>query len=58
MYKVFKIYDDMETICEDGGDDFCKVLNALAIYLADPSCIGVKVWRADNGEIIIDYWKD
>ena len=48
----------MGTICEDGGNDFGKVLTALSIYLEDPDCIGVKVWRTDNGAIILDYWKE
>ena len=48
----------MGTICEDGGSNFGKVLNAVAIYLEDPDCIGVKVWRTDNGAIILDYWKE
>lgn len=58
MFKVFRIYSDLGTICEDGGSDFGKVLTALSIYLEDPNCIGVKVWRKDNGAIILDYWKE
>lgn len=58
MFKVFRVYSDLGSICEDGGSDFGKILLALNIYLQDPDCIGVKVWRKDNGAIILDYWKE
>lgn len=58
MYKVLRIYDDLTTICEDGGDNFISILNALAIYLEDPMCVGVKVWRSEGGKLVVDYWKE
>ena len=58
MYIVFRIYSDQGTICEDGGDNFINILNALAIYLEDPACIGVKVWQSESDKFIVDYWKE
>lgn len=57
MYKVLRIYNDLSTICEDGGNDFGRILTALAIYLEDPACVGVKVWYSEDGELVVDYWK-
>lgn len=57
MYKVFRIYEDIGTICES-SDDIVSSLNAAAIYLMDPDCIGIKIWRAATGEIILDYWRE
>lgn len=57
MYQVFRLYNDMGSICER-SEDIISSLNAAAIYLMDPTCIGIKIWRTSNGEIILDYWRE
>lgn len=57
MYTIFRVYQDYSSIAET-APTVISALEASAIYLRDPDCICVKIWRKVSGTIILDYWKE
>lgn len=57
MYTIMRHYTDNTTATER-GDNISNILSACAIYLEDPDCINVKIWRNDSGDIIMNYWRE
>ena len=58
MYIILRVYDDCSSATER-AEQITGALSAAAIYLEDPSCVSVKIWRAANpNEIILDYYRE
>ena len=55
MYQIIRIYDDFTSINET-AKYITLIFSAIAIYLEDPHCIGVKVINLSSGEVIVNYW--
>ena len=60
MYTIHAGYNDFSGLFlkTELADSITSVLSAAAIYLEDPSCFMVKVWKTDDGKVIVDYWRE
>lgn len=57
MYTIFTLYDDLASKTETAAT-ISIALSTAAIYLEDNSCIDVKIWEKQSGNIIMDYWRE
>lgn len=55
MYLIIRFYDDL-TSNNEIARYITLVFSAIAVYLEDPHCIGVKVVNLSSGETIVNYW--
>lgn len=45
------------TVWTESANTMREALTACAIYLEDPDCVNVKIWRrGHDGEVLFDYW--
>lgn len=57
MFTILRVYSDCSTVTET-TDNIIRALSACAIYLEDPDCISVKIWRTKDGTFILDYYRE
>lgn len=63
IYRAYKAstYDTDGSISDmtEPANTMPAALTACAIYLEDPDCVNVKIWRrGPGGEILFDYWRE
>lgn len=63
MYTIHTAYKDSTGffVKVEHADSISSALSAAAIYLEDPSCFMVKIWKANgdnDGEFILNYWRE
>lgn len=56
VYQIIIVYED-HWIKTEHTDNIISALEAIAIYLRDPTCIIAKVWDEHEKEWIVDYWR-
>lgn len=56
MFSIFVVYVDGSLLVRK--DDFLVVLDNCKHYLEDADVLGVKVWYTNDGNFIMDYWKE
>jgi len=60
MYTIHTGYEDSTGffVKVEHADSISSALSAAAIYLEDPSCFTVKIWKTNDGKFIVDYWRE
>ena len=62
VYRAYKTstYDTDGSISDitEPASTMPAALAACAIYLEDPDCVNVQIWRrGPDGEVLFDYWQ-
>lgn len=65
MFTVYRAYktptydtDCSVAVWTESAATMSAALTACAIYLEDPDCVNVKIWRrGPDGEMLFDYWQ-
>lgn len=64
VYRAYKAFnyetDGSITVITEPANTMPAALTACAIYLEDPECVNVKIWRrgGPSDEILFDYWQE
>lgn len=62
IYRVYKesTYDTDGTIStyKEHTNTISAALTACALYLEDPDCVHVEIWRHNPCERLFDYWRE